>query len=80
MVQPALARAGENALGYHLIYERYIWFDRQIRAGCYPNASTLARQFELSSKTAQRNIEFFLLCLGATQPWCRGPLSPATLV
>ncbi len=65
MVPPALARAGENALGNHLAYERYTWFDRQVRAGRYPNAARLARHFELSPKTAQRAIEFLRFRLGA---------------
>lgn len=41
----------------HLILERYIWFDSQIRAGRYPNAASLARQFETCRRTAQRSIE-----------------------
>lgn len=41
----------------HLTFERYYWFDRQVRAARYPNASSLARYFEICCKTAQRNIE-----------------------
>ena len=44
-------------MGDHLTYHRYQWFDRQVRAGRYPNASTLADKFEISTKTAQRCIE-----------------------
>lgn len=40
----------------HLLIHRYQWFDRQVRAGKFPNASSLAEKFELSVKTAQRNI------------------------
>jgi predicted DNA-binding transcriptional regulator YafY len=41
----------------HLKFERYCWFDRQVKGGRYPNAASLARRFEISTKTAQRNIE-----------------------
>ena len=47
------------------IYERFIWFDSKVRANKYPNATSLANQFEISIKTAQRDIEFMrdrLLC------------------
>lgn len=49
----------------HLKFERFFWFDRQVRRGLYPNAHTLARQFELSDKTAQRTIDFMEERLGA---------------
>jgi predicted DNA-binding transcriptional regulator YafY len=42
----------------HLVWERFCWFDSQVRAARYPNASHLAEHFELSSKTAQRDINF----------------------
>jgi len=45
-------------VGEHLAYERYHWFDRQVRAGRCPNATTLAQHFEIAPKTAQRAIEF----------------------
>lgn len=45
-------------MGRRIIYERYGWFDAAIRKGTYPNASALAREFELSVKTAQRDIDF----------------------
>jgi hypothetical protein len=41
----------------HLKFERYCWFDRQVKGGRYPNAASLARRFKISTKTAQRNIE-----------------------
>jgi len=52
--------AGEPRIimGAKNIYERFIWFDQRIRAKKYPNATKLARQFEISVKTAQRDIEF----------------------
>jgi predicted DNA-binding transcriptional regulator YafY len=42
----------------HLKFERYYWFDRQVRRGVFPNAATLARRFEISAKTAQRTIDY----------------------
>lgn len=41
-----------------LIYERFWWFHNQVKARKYPNSRTLAERFELSRKTAQRDIEF----------------------
>lgn len=41
-----------------IIYERFWWFNDQVKAGKYPNTRTMAGQFELSRKTAQRDIEF----------------------
>jgi predicted DNA-binding transcriptional regulator YafY len=52
-------------MGTKNIYERFVWFDDRVRAQKYPNATTLAEKFELSTKTAQRDIEFMrdrLLC------------------
>lgn len=46
-------------MGGQLFLERFFWFDAEVRKGRYPNASTLAQRFELSSKTAQRSIEYF---------------------
>lgn len=43
-------------MGEHQAFERYYWFDNQIRAGKFPNASTLAIKFECSNKTAQRAV------------------------
>jgi predicted DNA-binding transcriptional regulator YafY len=43
----------------HIRYlERVFWIDREIRAGRHPNAATIAAQFEVSERTAQRNLEF----------------------
>jgi len=41
-----------------LAFERFIWFHREVKAGRYPNASTLAERFEVSTRTARRDIEF----------------------
>ena len=52
-------------MGTKNIYERFVWFDHQVRAKKYPNATSLADQFEISTKTAQRDIDFMrdrLLC------------------
>lgn len=46
-------------MGGQLFLERFLWFDAEVRKNRFPNASTLARQFECSAKTAQRSIEFF---------------------
>lgn len=42
-----------------LSYERFFWFHEETHKKCYPNASDLAKRFETSNKTAQRDIEFF---------------------
>jgi len=44
---------------------RMLQIDRQIRAEKYPNASTLAKQFELNPRTIQRDIEALRDFLGA---------------
>ena len=52
-------------MGTKNIYERFVWFDNQVRVKKYPNATTLSEQFEISAKTAQRDIDFMrdrLLC------------------
>jgi len=41
-----------------LIYERFLWFHERVKAHAFPNAANLAERFEISAKTAQRNIEF----------------------
>ena len=47
------------------IYERIIWFDRRVRSQKFPNATALSDHFEISSKTARRNIDFLRDRLGA---------------
>lgn len=49
----------------HLVYERYIWFDAEIHKGRFPNAGSLADRFEISRRTARRNIAFMRDMLGA---------------
>ena len=45
-------------MGQQLLHERYQWLDSQVRAGKYPNATTLSNKFEISQRQAQRNITF----------------------
>jgi hypothetical protein len=45
-------------MGTKNVYERSVWFDNQVRAKKCPNATSLANQFEISAKTAQRDIDF----------------------
>jgi predicted DNA-binding transcriptional regulator YafY len=52
-------------MGDHLALERYYWFDNQVRTKRFPNANTLAKRFEISSKTAQRAIDFMRDRIGA---------------
>ena len=52
-------------MGGFLILERFQWFDGQIRKNRFPNASILANQFEIASKTAQRTIDFLRDRFGA---------------
>jgi predicted DNA-binding transcriptional regulator YafY len=49
----------------HGVLERIVWFDARIRAGRFPNARDLAGHFELSPRTAQRDIDFFRDRVGA---------------
>lgn len=41
-----------------VIYERFLWFHDRIKQGRYPNARDIAEKFEVSHKTAQRDVEF----------------------
>ncbi|MHB8843721.1 MAG: helix-turn-helix transcriptional regulator [Nitrospirota bacterium] len=45
-------------MGSRLNYERFLWFHVRVKARAYPNASRLADRFEISCRTAQRDIEF----------------------
>ena len=45
-------------MGSKNIYERFIWFDDRVKQKKYPNTTTISKQFEVSIKTAQRDIEF----------------------
>ncbi len=48
-----------------LTYERYYWFHEQIKCNEHPNSKLLAEKFEISQKTAQRDIEFMRDRIGA---------------
>lgn len=41
-----------------IILERFLWFQNEIKNGKYPNTKTLAEKFEITRKTAQRDIAF----------------------
>lgn len=45
-------------MGNKNVYERFVWFDDKVRSKKYPNATKLSEHFEVSVKTAQRDIEF----------------------
>ncbi len=49
----------------HLIYERYLWFEAEIKKNRYPNARSLAEQFEISERTARRHIDFMRVRMDA---------------
>lgn len=49
---------------------RVVWFDQQIRAAKYPNASMLATHFEISQRQAARDIEYLRYSLGAPLQYC----------
>ena len=53
-----------------LSYERFLWFHQQVKDKSYPNATSLSRHFEISRKTAQRDIEFFTDRLNAPLQYC----------
>ena len=44
---------------------RIAWIDAQIRAGRHPNATTIARRFEISRRQAARDIEYLRYSMGA---------------
>lgn len=48
-----------------LTYERFVWFDRRIRENRYPNNKHLVEEFEISERTARRDIEFMRYHLSA---------------
>lgn len=46
-------------IGGQIFLERFVWFDNEVRRQRYPNATKMAEQFEIATKTAQQNIEYF---------------------
>jgi predicted DNA-binding transcriptional regulator YafY len=45
-------------MGDRLKFERFLWFHERVKARGHPNAAHLAERFEISPRTAQRDIEF----------------------
>ena len=45
-------------MGERLKYERFLWFHDRVKAYKYPNARHLAERFEISPRTAQRELDF----------------------
>jgi len=45
--------------------DRIQWFHKKISANCFPNASHLSEQFDISHRQAQRDVEFLRKELGA---------------
>ncbi len=52
-------------------YNRLLFIDRKIREGRYPNCATLAREWEVSSKTIQRDIDYMRYTLDAPIKYSR---------
>lgn len=52
-------------MGDHLLLERYRWFHHQVKTGRFPNATCLADRFEISPRTAKRDIARMIERLGA---------------
>ncbi len=46
-------------MGDFIAFERFLWFDNQIRQNRFPNAVKLSAQFEVCTKTARRDIRYF---------------------
>lgn len=46
-------------MGEQLFLERFFWSDNETSLGRIPNAFKLAARFEISTKTAQRSIDYF---------------------
>jgi len=49
---------------------RLVWIDGQILAQCYPNASLIAKHFEISRRQAARDLEYMRDSLGAPLQYC----------
>ncbi len=43
---------------YRGTFRRLLELDARIRAGSHPNCSSFAREWEVSAKTVQRDLEF----------------------
>ncbi len=51
-------------------YQRIIWFHNRVVENAYPNAGTLAEQFEISNRQAQRDIEYMRDSMNAPLLYC----------
>ncbi len=63
-INSTLENSLETAVNYP-VFERITWFHQQVKNQSMPNAAVLARRFEISGKTAQRNIDFMRDRMGA---------------
>ncbi len=52
-------------MSYRLKYERFLWFHNNIKLSKHPNTRALMSHFEISQRTADRDIEFMRDRLGA---------------
>jgi len=39
-------------------YQRLLFVDREIRGGRFPSCATIARKWEVSAKTIQRDVDY----------------------
>jgi predicted DNA-binding transcriptional regulator YafY len=46
-------------------YARLLFIDEKIRSGSYPNASSISKEYEISNRTINRDIEYMRDSLGA---------------
>lgn len=51
-------------------YQRIIWFHNRVAENVYPNAGALAKRFEISSRQAQRDIEYMRDSMNAPLEYC----------
>lgn len=51
-------------------FHRLIWIDAQLRAGRFPNATQIAKAFEISRRQAARDLEYLRYSLGAPITFC----------
>ena len=53
-------------------YQRIVWFHNKVNGNQYPNARALAECFEISSRQAQRDIEYMRDNMNAPLVYCAG--------
>lgn len=51
-------------------FHRLIWIDAQLRAARFPNATEIAKAFEISRRQAARDLEYMRYSLGAPIQFC----------